>query len=155
MDDKKQFISKEKMTILEGELRRLKEATIPEIAKRIDDAKQMGDLSENAEYHQAREDLAWAQGRAREIQYILTNAEVIGELAAGSGFVGIGSTLVARANGVNKEYTIVGHQEADPAKGRISNESPLGEAFMGKRAGESVSVRVPAGLQVYDILEIK
>jgi transcription elongation factor GreA len=154
-DSATQYLSQDKYTALEQELRELKEHKIPAIAKRIDDAKQMGDLSENAEYHSAREDMSWAQTRLMEVQRILDNSELISKSAQHFGTIGIGSTIVVNTNGVKKEFTIVGPQEASPLTGKISNESPLGSAFLGKKIGDKVSIDVPAGKQEFQILEVR
>ncbi|MDO8626361.1 MAG: transcription elongation factor GreA [Candidatus Magasanikbacteria bacterium] len=152
MDEPIQYLSAESLAALKQELGNLKDAKIPEIAKRIDEAKQQGDLSENAEYHQAREDMSWAQGRMRELEQIINTAQVITRTVAG--LVGIGSQLLVKVNGQKKSYTIVGPQEINPSKGLISNESPLGEAFLGHKKGDQVTVKVPSGEAVYQILEI-
>ena len=133
----------------------LKEEKIPAIAKKIDSAKQMGDLSENAEYHAAREEMAWTQSRVKEINMILGNAEIISAEKKGAGSVSIGSKVIVEVNGAKKEYFIVGAQEADPLTRKISNESPLGQAFLGKKIGDKVQVEVPAGVQTYKIIEIE
>lgn len=153
-DNKKQFLTKEKMEELKQELDELRAEKIPSIAKRIDEAKQMGDLSENAEYHQAREDMAWVQGRVEELENILSNAEIISEDSKNSNTVSMGSTVVLSADDIEKTYTIVGAQEADPLEGKISNESPLGKAVLGKGVGETVEVEIPAGTQEYKIVKI-
>ncbi len=153
MDDPIQYLSAESLATLNKEYEDLKNIKIPEIAKRIDEAKQQGDLSENAEYHQAREDMSWAQGRLVELEQIIKNAKVI--VKQSSGVVSVGSVLVVETNKQKKTYTIVGPQEINPAKGLISNESPLGEAFLGHKVGDSVEVTVPSGKMKYTILEIK
>ncbi|PIR75278.1 MAG: transcription elongation factor GreA [Candidatus Magasanikbacteria bacterium CG_4_9_14_0_2_um_filter_42_11] len=155
MTDTTQYLSQEKKSELEQELVQLKSTKIPEIAQRIDEAKQMGDLSENAEYHDARDQMAWAQSRVLEIEAILLNAKVITATGSNDGFVDLGATVVVKVNGKEKEYTIVGAQEADPLAGKISNESPLGGAFLGKKKGDKVEVKVPAGMQEYKILSVK
>lgn len=152
MDDQIHYLSADSLATLKKEYEELKNKTIPEIAKHIDEAKQQGDLSENAEYHQAREDMSWAQGRMREVEQIINNAQVIKRQK--TDFVGIGSAIVVLTKGVEKNYTIVGPQEINPAKGLISNESPLGEAFIGHKAGDTVEVATPAGKSTYKILEI-
>lgn len=150
-----QYMTEEKIGKLKSELKNLKEEKIPGLAKRIDEARQMGDLSENAEYHAAREDMAWAQTRVKELDYLIDNAEVISTTGNGKGStVEIGAHIVVSVNGKKKEYTIVGAQEANPIEGRISNESPLGNAFLGKKKGEKVIVELPAGPQEYKIIEI-
>ncbi len=149
-----QYLSQEKYNELEGELKKLKSTTIPEIATRIDEAKQLGDLSENAEYHDARDQMSWTQSRVKEIEHILQYAEIIADGGSKDGSVNIGSTVVVKVNGKEKEYMIVGAQEADPLAGKISNESPLGEAFMGRSKGDKVEVNVPAGAQEYKIIKV-
>ena len=155
-EDSTQYLSQDKKDALEKELVELRSVKIPQIAKRIDEARQMGDLSENAEYHAARDEMGWVQARTKELEYILDNAEIITQ---GSGkksdWVSLGSTVTVLVNGKKKEFTIVGGPEADPISGQISNESPLGQAFLGKKAGDQVKVCVPAGAQMYEILEIK
>ncbi len=153
MDEPIHYLSADSLEELKKESDTLRNVTIPEIAKRIDEAKQLGDLSENAEYHQAREDMSWAQGRLLEVEQIINNAEII--VKQKTGMVSVGSTLTVRINGKEKQYTIVGPQEIDPARGMISNESPLGEAFLGHRTGDRVEVSAPSGKVVYEILEIR
>ncbi len=152
-DDMIQYLTPDKLTALQAELRELKEGKIPNLAKRIDEARQMGDLSENAEYHAAREEMAWAQSRVNELKQILDSAELISGKTSGT-TVGVGSAIKVRVKGLLKEYQIVGAQEADPGAGKISNESPLGMAFLGHKKGDTVEVKIPAGLQLYEILEI-
>lgn len=133
----------------------LKDKKIPSIATTIDEAKQQGDLSENAEYHQAKEEMAWAQGRLMEINHILENARVLQD-SKYTDQVDVGCTVKFKnKNDEIKEYTIVGPQEADPPAGRISNESPIGQAFLGSKVGETVKVITPVGEQTYKILEIR
>ncbi len=153
MTDNTQYVSEEKMQSLVEELKHLREEKIPTIAKRIDEAKQLGDLSENAEYHAAREDMAWTQSRVKEVQFLVDNAEIIAN--TGSKTIGLGSKIKVKVNGKEREYELVGGQEADPLSGKISNESPLGGAFMGKKKGDKVEATVPAGVQEYTILEVK
>src|SRR3989338_420505 len=107
---------------LKKEYERLKNATIPEIADRIDDAKQLGDLSENAEYHQAKEDMAWTRGRLLELQQILDNSALVEDNKRYDGAVSVGSTVTVKVKENLKTYTIVGPQETSPADGKISNE---------------------------------
>ena len=148
-----QYMTEEKIEKLKVELKNLKEEKIPGLAKRIDDARQMGDLSENAEYHAAREDMAWAQTRVKELTYLIDNAEVI-STSTKTGEVQVGSRIVVSNKGKKKEYTIVGAQEANPVEGRISNESPLGNAFLGAKKGQKITVVLPAGPQEYKIEEL-
>ncbi len=153
MDENIHYLSAESLDDLKRELLTLNNTTIPEIAKRIDEAKQQGDLSENAEYHQAREDMAWAQGRLVEVEKIINSAKII--VKQSTGMISVGDTVTVEINGKEKKYTIVGPQEINPTKGLISNESPLGEAFIGHKIGEKVEIVVPFGKMVYLIKEIK
>jgi transcription elongation factor GreA len=147
------FVSAEKLVQMRAERVRLKESAVPAIAKRIDEAKQLGDLSENAEYHAARDEMAWAQSRIIELDRLLELAQVV-EGSSGVNSVGIGTTFTASSKGKQRTFTIVGAQEADPVNGKISNESPTGSAFLGKSVGESVCVTVPAGTLEYTIESI-
>lgn len=153
MTEQVQYLTAESLAALKAEYDQLTNVKIPEIAHHIDEARQQGDLSENAEYHQAREDMSWARGRLAELEYIFNNAQIIDKCKTGA--VAVGHTITVKFNGSKKEFTIVGPQEADPAKGKISNESPLGEAFIGHCEGDKIKVQVPAGEIVYEILEIK
>lgn len=148
-----QYMSQDKLDALKSELTELKQKKIPELAKRIDDARQLGDLSENAEYHAAREEMSWAQSRAKELEYILEHVELI-DIAKTGGAISVGSHITVKVSGKTREFDIVGAQEADPSHGKISNESPLGSALLGKKTGDKVNVTVPAGVQVYEIVEI-
>lgn len=153
MQDAVQYLTVDSLENIKKELEDFRNKTIPEIAKRIDEAKQQGDLSENAEYHQAREDMSWARSRANELEHIIQNAQIITK-NEDSNTVTIGSTVTVKINGKTKDFTIVGPHEIDPAKGYISNESPLGEAFLGKTKKDKIEVITPAGKQIYEILKI-
>lgn len=146
-------MSQSKLNALKQELEELKEVKTVAIAKRIDEAKQMGDLSENAEYHAARDEMSWAKSRVLELDNLINNAQIISEEKGSK--VQIGSTVKVKVNGKEKEYTIVGAQEADPLSGKISNESPLGAAFLGRSKNNEVQVVLPSGIQVYKIMDIK
>lgn len=149
-----QYLSAEKLDELKTELVFLKTNKMPKTAERIDEARQMGDLSENAEYHAAREELAWAQSRVKELEQIIDNASIVKSGGSQSGTVQMGSVVVVKVNGKEKEYTIVGAQESNPAAGKISNDSPLAQAFWGKSKGETVEFQAPAGKVLYEILAI-
>ena len=148
------YLTKEGREKLKEELEYLKKQKMPQVVERIARAKELGDLSENAEYHAAREEMAWAQSRLKELGRILDNAEIISIENKSKDIVDIGSKVVVEINNKEREYTIVGAQEADPAERKISNESPLGRAFLGRTRGESVQVEVPSGVQVYKIVSI-
>lgn len=152
-DETIQYISSEQYEKFSLELKELKTEKIPTIAKRIDEARQMGDLSENAEYHSARDEMAWAQTRVKELEHILSTSEIISKPSS-SQTIGVGSTIIVEVKGKEKKYTIVGPHEADPLKGLISNESPLGHSFIGKKIKDTVIVHAPAGDQTYKIIDI-
>jgi transcription elongation factor GreA len=125
-----------------------------EIAARIKEAKEQGDLSENAEYTEAKEAQSLNEGRIEELKAILDNAVLFTESSKG-GVVTVGATIRVSSGKEERTYTIVGAAEADPLRGRISNESPLGAAFLGRKKGDKVSVRTPKGETEYKILEVK
>lgn len=154
MQNNIQYLTKESLANLTSELENLRNKTIPDIARRIDEAKQQGDLSENAEYHQAREDMSWTQSRVQELDQLIQNAQII-KKSANHDTVSIGSTVTVKVNGKTKDYTIVGPQEIDPTKGYISNESPLGQAFLKHKVKDKVEVITPAGKNIYEIVSIK
>ncbi len=142
---------------LEEELDHLKGTRRKEVAERIKQAKEFGDLSENAEYDDAKNEQAFVEGRILQIEQMLRSARVIeNDDGADDGEVAVGSTVTIRDAAVGDEvsYTIVGTAEADPLRDRISNESPVGQALLGRKIGETVTVRVPAGILKYTILEI-
>lgn len=125
-----------------------------EIAARIKEAKEQGDLSENAEYTEAKEAQSLNEGRIEELKTIIDNAVLITGSGKG-GVVTVGSTVRVTSGGTERAYTLVGAAEADPAAGRISNESPLGSAFLGRKKGDKVTVRTPKGESEYKIVEVK
>ncbi len=141
---KDSYISSEGLEKTKKELEQLISIDRPEVIERIARAREQGDLSENAEYHEAREYQSFIEGRIQELESLVKNAVVV-ENQKGAN-VGIGSTVHAICdNGLKVKYTIVGHSEADPANGRISHESPLGKAFIGKTIGDEFELNVPAG----------
>ena len=147
------YISSVRLQNLKDELQELKTITIRKIAQQIDDAKQNGDLSENAEYADAKERMAFAHGRVMELEHIISNATIIVEKAV-SGTVHIGSTVLVSVGDEKRTYEIVGSNEADPLAGKISNESPLGEAFISHEVGDLVEVVTPIKKTVFKILQI-
>lgn len=149
-----QYLTPEGLEKLEQELEGLKEKR-KEITDRISEAIKLGDLSENAEYHEAKDAQGLNETRISEIEQILKNAVLINEADAHGQSITIGSKIVIEDNqGNEKEYTIVGSNEADPLKGLISNESPIGEAFMGKQEGDTADVETPSGAVKYKIKKI-
>jgi transcription elongation factor GreA len=139
---------------LRAELEELKGPQRQALAKRLRDAIQMGDLSENADYHKAKEDQAFLEGRIQELEYVLKNAEVI-EDPGSRDTVRIGVTVVVQEEGMDPEtYYVVGVKEADPRNGKISHESPIGRALMDHRVGDLVEAETPGGNIQLRILEI-
>ncbi|MDN5819159.1 MAG: transcription elongation factor GreA [bacterium] len=122
------------------------------IAEKIADARDYGDLSENAEYDTAREEQGLVESRIAEIEDILLNAEII--TARKKSHVGLGSTVELSTNGKKVVYSVVGPVEANPLEGKVSNESPIGQALMGKAVGDSVVITTPKGQLDYKIVSI-
>ncbi|MCC7522298.1 transcription elongation factor GreA [Candidatus Uhrbacteria bacterium] len=148
-----QYVSPEFLEKLKDELKDLKTNKRRELANRIEEAKALGDLSENAEYHEAKDALGFVEGRIMEIESILKDMVIV-ENEKGASNVRIGTTVKVMVNGKPKSFQIVGSNEADPLAGKISNESPIGSALMGAKAGDKVSVSTPGGTTVYEVLEI-
>lgn len=155
MSDQTTYITQEGLEKLRAELEDLKKHQRPEMISRLEAAKALGDLSENAEYHEAKDTLSFIEGHIREIEMQLNDFQIIEDSSKGGGKVGIGSTVVVEVKGKEKTYQIVGFSEADPAGGRISNESPLGSAFLGHKKGDVVTVQTPAGDADYTIVEVR
>jgi transcription elongation factor GreA len=151
----KNFITKQGLEKLKKELEHLKTAKRQEIALSLQKAKDLGDLSENAEYTEAKEAQSFNEGRISEIEEMIKNAAPIEKTINNGGIVQIGSTIKIENGQINKEYTIVGSEEADPVNGRISNESPLGRSFLGKKLNDEVEIETPGGITRYRILKIK
>ena len=150
------YISKEDLEKLKAELQELKTIKRKEITERIEEAKSLGDLSENAEYIEAREAQAFNEGRIRELEELVKNALIIDEGKKGGAVVEVGNTVeVINGTGDKISYTIVGSSGADPSQNKISNESPLGKAFLQRMPGEEVEVITPLGKQKFKILNIK
>lgn len=137
---------------LEAELENLK-GRRGEIAEKIAEARDYGDLSENAEYDAAREEQGIVETRIADIEDILLNAEII--RGGKKDKVGLGSTVELQSDGKSMTYTVVGPVEADPLEGKISDESPIGEALIGKKVGEEVTITTPKGELTYSVKEIR
>lgn len=149
---KKQFqITKQGQAELESELEQLKSRR-GDIADKIAEARDYGDLSENAEYDAAREEQGLVESRIAEIEDILMNAELI--TGGSKDSVGLGSVVELKTSAKTVTYTVVGPVEADPLEGKISNESPIGEALFGKKVGEKATISTPKGEVTYEITAI-
>lgn len=151
---KKQFyLTKEGVAELEAEHKELVEQRGP-IAERIKTAREFGDLSENAEYSSARQEQELVESRISEIENILQNVEII-KKPKGDSKVQLGSTVKLKdGNGKSKEFQVVGTVEADPLNGKISDESPIGKALLGKKEGEEVEIKTPMETAIYKIADI-
>lgn len=149
-------ITKEGYAALKNELKRLKTTERPETIKSIEIARAHGDLSENAEYHAAKERQSFLEGRIGELSYKIGNAKIIDPLTVPKDFVRFASRVrVENMDSEEKvEYMIVGPDEADIKQGKISVSSPLGSALLGKKPGDEAVLQAPGGKRVYEILEI-
>ncbi len=156
MAEKPIFLTPEGRAKLEAELEQLKTVRRAQVAERIHSAKEEGDIMENSAYDEAKNEQAFVEGRIMTVEQMLKNAVMIDKTRA-SDSVGIGSyvTVVERGDDDDEMYQIVGSAEADPTRGRISNESPVGRALLGKRVGEEVQVKIPDGLRHLKIMEIR
>jgi transcription elongation factor GreA len=138
------------------ELAQLKGPERDELARRLRSAIQMGDLSENADYHKAKEDQGFLEGRIQELEYLLKNATIIEAHDGEREVVDVGALVTVQEEDYDPEtYLMVGAKEANPRQGKISHLSPIGQALMGKRAGERVHVETPGGEISLKILDIK
>ena len=149
------YLTAERLDELKKELEELKTTARIEVATRLKRAKELGDLSENSEYIEAREEQNQVERRIFELEQMVKNAVIIKKPANGKETVQIGATIEVEKDGKNQKFTIVGSNEARPAAGLISNESPLGKAFLDKRAGDVVKVKVPIGEVTYKIVKIE
>lgn len=155
MSNEKEYLSQEKYDELEKELNHLKSVRRKEIAEQLEFAKGLGDLSENAEYHEARQNQAETEERISKLEALLRQVEITGKHKNGT--VGIGSSVTIQKAGDKTEYKyqIVGSEEANTREGKISNKSPLGAAIIGKAKGDKVSCETPGGEVVCMIVEVK
>ncbi len=157
MDKKKIFVTKEGYEELKREYNELVKEKRPAVIERVAQARAMGDLSENSEYHAAKDELSLIDGRIEELSEIMKNTAIIEE-QAGNGSIGVvqlGSRVKVSVGDKHEVFTLVGEWEADPRAKKISHESPLGKALIGKEIGQNVEVTAPAGKINYTIVEVK
>jgi transcription elongation factor GreA len=150
---KKYLLTQEGLLKLNEELKVLVTEKRKDVIERIREAAAHGDLSENADYAQAREEQSFIEGRIQEIEDMIKNAEIITH-AANTNAVTVGSTIVVKVNNEERTYSIVGSNEANPTAGKISNESNVGRALLGKKVGEKAIVTTPVGDKEYEIISI-
>lgn len=156
MSEKEVILTQEGLKKLEEELENLKSVKRREVAERIKIAIGYGDISENSEYEDAKNEQAFIEGRIITLEKMLRNARIINNDEVGTDTVSIGSKVVLKdvEFGDTVEYTIVGTAESDPSQNKISNESPVGKAILGKQKADIVDVTVPAGVIQYEIVDI-
>jgi transcription elongation factor GreA len=150
------YLTKEGEERLREELAKLEGPMRQDLARRLREAIQMGDLSENADYIAAKEEQGFLEGRIQELKHILRNVSIIEDNGAGHDIVEVGATITIQEEDYPPEvYYLVGSQEADPGNGRISNESPIGRALLGKKVGDTVPVETPGGILNFKIINIE
>jgi transcription elongation factor GreA len=157
MSDKPTYLTREGRTKLEAELEQLVTVERKQVAERIAAAKELGDISESGEYEDAKKSQSLLEGRIREVKSILSRAELIDDgHHNGNGEVRVGSSVTVRFEDDDEEetWTIVGSAEANPRDGRISNESPIGSALLGKRSRQKVTVQTPNGVAKLTIVKV-
>jgi transcription elongation factor GreA len=153
MTDNTIILTKEGLAKLKTELQELLDVKRPEVANRIKSAREMGDISENAEYDAARQEQSFVEGRINELEEIIKNAKV--STAPKNGEVTVGSKVTLRLDGEELIFHVVGAPEANPMERKISHESPLGSSLLGKKIGEKIQVEAPVGNITYTILHIE
>ncbi|MER2064143.1 MAG: transcription elongation factor GreA [Alkalibacterium sp.] len=141
---------------LENELNELKTVKRKEVVERIKIARGFGDLSENSEYESAKDEQAFIEGRISTLENMLQNAEIIDSSNSKEGEVTLGRSVIFKElpDGIEEEYTIVGKAEADPFSGKISNESPIAQALLGKKVGDKVEIDTPGGTMSVEITKV-
>lgn len=154
-NNKKIYLTKEGLAELKKEYDELVNVKRPRVLEHVSQARNMGDLSENAEYVASREELTFIDGRIDELEIILKQAVVIRDAKTSSHAVKLGSTVTLHSNGKKEVFTVVGEWEADPENKKISHESPLGKVLLGKKVGEKVQVEAPAGKLTYSVIGVK
>ena len=148
------YITKEKLAELREQLKDLREKR-KEISRQISEAQERGDITESAEYTEAKESQAFNEGKIKELEQLFNEAVVISNKKNNCQVVEVGCRVIVKNHSGKKEFSIVGSEEADPANGKISNESPLGRAFLGKKKGDEIFAYTPNGKIHYKILDIK
>jgi transcription elongation factor GreA len=147
------YLTKEGLEKLKAELKELVEVKRPEIAKRIQAAREAGDISENAEYDSARQEQSYIEGRIAELEEVIKSAKISD--ATVKGVIGVGCKVTVHVDGDKEDFYIVGPPEANPVEKKISHESPLGVALVGKKIGDKVEVEAPVGKLTYTILSVE
>ena len=154
MNDKKIYLTREGLGDLKKEFEDLSKIKRPDVLARVSQARDLGDLSENAEYVAAREELSFIDGRLDELEELLKQAVIINGGRKPGSTVKLGSTVTLHIKGKKEIFTVVGEWEADPKEQKISHESPLGKALIGKKVGDKIEVEAPAGKLLYSIVSV-
>jgi len=154
-NNKKIYLTKEGSAELKKEYDELVNVKRVDVLTRVAQSRNMGDLSENAEYVASREELTFIDGRIDELEIILKQAVIIRDTKTSNHAIKLGSTVTLHINGKKEIFTVVGEWEADPENKKISHESPLGKVLLGKKVGEKVQVEAPAGKITYAIINVK
>lgn len=157
MEESNEYLTQEKYDEFKNELEYLKHTRRKEVAESLEYAKSLGDLSENAEYHEARDTQANIEDRIARLEQILKNASLVSSLPHITGQVAMGSVVSVKkeGDGQTKTFTIVGSEEADSSVGKISTKSPIGQALMGKKKKDFFTVSTPMGVVKYQVIDIK
>jgi len=146
-------VTKEGLESLKNELKELVDVKRPQVANRIKSAREMGDISENAEYDAARQEQSFVEGRINELEEIIKNAKISNNKSNGE--IVVGSKVTLHIDGAEEVYHVVGAPEANPTLKKISHESPLGSSLLGKKVGDKIQVEAPIGNLTYTILRIE
>lgn len=147
-------LTKSGLEIIKKELDELVNTKRPKIVERLSNARNQGDLTENSDYHNAKEELEFLDGRISEIEGVVKNCQIV-SVGSKSGSIAVGTKVTVKTNGSTHLFHIVGEWEADPIQKKISHTSPLGQALIGRRVGDKVEVAAPAGKITYEIVSIE
>lgn len=145
-------LTQEGLDEIKTELEQLKSQKLPHLIERVRVAREQGDLSENSEYHAARDELAFIEGRIEELEELISKAKIV--TTSNSSKVQVGSKVTVKSQQGEHTYHIVGKYEADPANKKISDESPLGQALLGKKVGNEVEYEAPVGKIIYHVIQV-
>ncbi len=147
------LMTQEGLDNLKKELKELIDVKRPEVAKRIKEAREMGDISENSEYDSAKQEQAYVEGRITELEDIIKNAKVNETIK--KDYIDVGCSVTVHIDSTEDTFHIVGAPEADPLSNKISHESPLGSALVGKKVGDKIEVEAPVGKLIYTVMKIE
>jgi len=156
MSEQTQFLTPDGLAELERELDHLRTVRRKEAADLLNQVKELGTTVNNAEYDEVKRDQSYIEGRIKELENLLKHAKIVDHNLQPKGTVGVGSHVVAMgSDGVEEHFAVVGHMEANPLEGKISNESPVGQALMGRKVGDKVQIKVPNGVITYTLTSVE